>query len=244
MALPVLDTAARGGRCDDQPLWYGGVAIRNTAFGPPSPRQCGGNGQWYYHCTGGFGVTLGTTRYLLTAGHCAGDQDFFTDSTGENNEGGQIGPVRREHVGHDLLLVEAATAGRIWDGTPGVSDFTKPVKGWLWAAPGQFVCFSGTTSGARCGHYVDAYYSWICDPDGDIYGNYECYEDLISAAGPGSQHGDSGGPVFSLTGDGSQVMALGTVTGNIDLGLGLRELMFQDFGTATRDWPGLDVITG
>ncbi|MEU1734970.1 hypothetical protein [Streptosporangium sp. NPDC020145] len=221
-------------RCDDSPDWYGGVAIHNDKFSGPS---CGGNGSWQYNCTGGFGVTLQSQRYLLTAGHCGAIGDTFLSGAGN-----VIGRATHEHTAHDLLLVRADTGGRIWDGTPGVNDFTKGVAGWGWTAGGQSLCFSGTTSGAKCGYTVDGTIVSGCGTD--LYGNHECYNDLISAwkDGTAGRPGDSGGPVFSLAGD--RVQAMGTTTAYATNNQGREWIVFQDFGTATRDWSGLDVITG
>ncbi|MFI6600078.1 hypothetical protein ACIBHX_27875 [Nonomuraea sp. NPDC050536] len=222
-------------RCDDSPGWYSGVAIRNDRFGGPI---CGVNSSRSYNCTGGFGVHIGYDEWLLTAGHCGAPGDTFRDGAGE-----VIGQATHEKAAHDLLLIQTNVSGRMWDGVPDVSDFTKPVVGWGWAYIGQQLCFSGTTSGARCGLSVDATYDRICD--NDIYGNWECYYDLISAvaSGQASRGGDSGGPVFSLENGAAAVRATGTVTGHVINGS--REwLLFQDFGTATRDWPGLDTVNG
>ncbi|WP_283134473.1 trypsin-like serine protease [Rhizohabitans arisaemae] len=221
-------------RCDDYAPWYGGVAIRNTAF--TFPTLCGGTAGRQFNCTAGFAVRLGGLAYLLTAGHCGAPGNAFSDSTGE-----AIGSVTHEHVTHDIALIRTPgnSLGRIWDGKPGVSDFTKPVIGWRWASYGQRLCASGTTSGAKCGYQVDSTYTTICGRD--VYGGYECYNDLLSArshSGVSSIAGDSGGPVYELDADVNRVWAVGTVTGR-NWNTAGDWLVFQDFGTATRDWPGL-----
>jgi streptogrisin D len=68
----------------------------------------------------------------------------------------------------------------------------------------------------------------ICD--NDVYGNWECWQDLVVANGTPSQDGDSGGPVFTLDGTNS-VTAKGTVTGS-----GSGFTAYQDFGTAWMDF--------
>ncbi|MFF4413112.1 hypothetical protein ACFYY8_11315 [Streptosporangium sp. NPDC001559] len=221
-------------RCDDTVGWYGGGALRHdTFFGA----ACGGQERLRYTCTAGFGVRAGGTQFLLTAGHCGAPGDLFTDPGRE-----EIGRATHENVGHDLLLIQTRVVGRIWDGTPGVNDFTKPVVGWGWSFPGQSLCYSGTTTGARCGYTVDSAFTRMCGKD--IYGNSECWDDLISARknGQGPREGDSGGPVFNLENGSSATRAIGTVTG-YGYGGSNEWLIFQDFGTATRDWPGLDIVT-
>ncbi|MEO3875729.1 hypothetical protein ABGB18_43695 [Nonomuraea sp. B12E4] len=226
-------------RCDDTVAWWGGGAIRNAKFG--TTNNCGGTGQGY-HCTAGFGVKQGSATYLLTAGHCGAPGDTFTDPFGQT-----IGTVSRggERQAHDLLLIETTAGGRIWDGTPGVDDYSKPVVGWDWTHGDQFLCMSGATSGAVCQYRVDGSFADICGYD--IYGSYECYNDMISARASGanaSAEGDSGGPVFELEpSDWSRVRAMGTVTGSVSYN-SAEWLVFQDFGTATVDFPGLTVITG
>ncbi|WP_283134672.1 hypothetical protein [Rhizohabitans arisaemae] len=224
------DPLKRTGRCDDRAPWYGGAAIRNTSFG--FANHCGGTWSRGYTCTAGFAVRLRGLDYLLTAGHCGRPRSVIGDSTGE-----AIGNMTHEHVGHDLALIRAdgGSAGRIWDGKPGVGDFTKPVIGWLRASGGQWLCMSGSTTGAQCGYQVDGRYSTLCDRDVD--GTYECYYGLLSARshyGVPSRNGDSGGPVFQLDVNADQVFAVGTV-----VGYGGDRLVFQDFATARYDWPGL-----
>ncbi|MGW0807735.1 hypothetical protein [Nonomuraea sp. NPDC002799] len=230
-------------RCDDDAPWYGGVAIRNNSLGAGG--GCGGNGSLGYHCTGAFAVHINLVRYLLTAGHCGAPGDTFSDGAGQT-----IGTAEAEHVGHDLLLIRVTgvvsvtnATGWIWDGKPGVNDFVKPVAGWGWTHKGQSLCVSGATSGATCGHVVDGKYTDICGID--VYGNSECYDDMISAKRPNGSTtgGDSGAPVFELTGDSSMVRAMGSHTGTVTtdgIFSGKTQwTIFQDFGTATRDFPGL-----
>ncbi|MGV9771213.1 hypothetical protein [Streptosporangium sp. NPDC003464] len=77
----------------------------------------------------------------------------------------------------------------------------------------------------------------------DIYGRHECYFDPLSARGRrSSRGGDIGGPVFQTTNGNVSVLAVGTETG-VHHGSGLEELIFQDYGTATRDRPGLTPLT-
>ncbi|MFF0772172.1 hypothetical protein ACFYUK_25020 [Nonomuraea wenchangensis] len=225
-------------RCDDTAAWWGGAAIRNTKFGGSS---CGNTGR-AYNCTAGFGVRQGSNTYLLTAGHCGAPGDSFEDPFGQH-----IGvvPAGGERAAHDLLLIGTTAGGRIWDGTPGVNDFSKPVIGWGWTYGGQWLCMSGATSGAVCEYRVDGKLTSVCGRD--IYGSSECWSDLISAQSSredGALPGDSGGPVFELdASDWSRVRAMGTVTGHY-WELWNDWLVFQDFGTAQLDFPGLTVITG
>ncbi|MEW9552603.1 hypothetical protein [Nonomuraea sp. NPDC050783] len=234
-------------RCDDDIPWYGGLAIRNDTF--VGGGACGGDANRSYHCTGGYPVYLDSARYLLTAGHCGAPGDWFSDGAGQS-----IGIAERENVAHDLLLIRMTGLvstgkgnGRIWDGVPGVNDFTKPVAGWGFTYKNQSLCVSGATSGASCNHVVDYKYGEICGKD--IYGNSECYTNMVSAKRPlgSTTNGDSGGPVFELTGAGSQVRAMGSCTGRIlktSLFSKSEWTLFQEFATAVRDFPGLEPALG
>ncbi|MBE3012135.1 hypothetical protein IL992_23475 [Microbispora sp. NEAU-D428] len=232
------DPVTLASRCDDGVPWYGGLAIRID--GSHSVGACGGNTNLTYNCTGGFGVHIGSTEYLLTAGHCGLINGTFRDGAGQ-----YIGQATQRHRYYDLMLIQTDAGDRIWDGVPGVSDFSKPVVGWAWTTPGQSLCYSGATSGPRCGYTVDGAVDYVCGYN--IAGGDECWYDMISArgakAGTWIRPGDSGAPVFSLINNSAWTQAAGTVSGFISGAGDPNEwLVFQDFGTATRVWPGLDTI--
>ncbi|MEV4254891.1 hypothetical protein AB0J52_17200 [Spirillospora sp. NPDC049652] len=209
------------GRYDDGGAYAGGGAILNDDTGK--------------RCTTGWAVTDGSGHsYLLTAGHCGRVGGGFHNGNWVN----WVGLGAREQVTHDLLLIDAQSTGRIWDGSK-AGDFTKGVVGWDWAYANEWICQSGSTSGAICGIQNSDYFTygfW----DKDMYGNREFYSDLVVArrvdGGEVAQGGDSGGPIFSLSGN--SVVAKGTLTGSYG-----HELWYQDFGTAWRDF-GIDVKRG
>jgi hypothetical protein len=211
------------GRLNDFAPYWGGGRIQNND-----------NGSF---CTAGFAVTANGSNYMLTAGHCG------RPGGGWNNGNDTLffGTGAREHVPHDLLLISSRVSGRIWDGGVGSGEFTKGVAGWDWTWPGEYLCTSGSVSGVICDQVVSnsftfAFCGW------DAYGRYECYNDLVVAnqkdGRVAGRPGDSGGPVFSLAGSG-RVTAKGTITG----GIGTSGLIFQDFGTAWRDF-GVTPIVG
>jgi hypothetical protein len=209
---------------DTLPFW-GGAAILNPEVG--------------VRCTSGFAVTNGFTNYLLTAGHCGRPGGPWYNGDWSI----QIGTASAENVAHDLLLIPTISGGRIYDGGVGVGEFSKGVAGWNWVYANEWVCQSGSTSGAVCGiqNTSDFTYSFCAV---DPYGHRECYNDLILARRPdngvAARPGDSGGPVFTLYGS-ARVVAKGTVTGVAsDLFCSQCYLIYQDFGTAWRDfgiWP-------
>lgn len=215
------------GRLDDFAPYWGGGRIKN---------QDNGAG-----CTAGFAVTTGGTyNYMLTAGHCGRPNGGWNNG----NDTRYFGTGAYENVEHDLLLVASHVAGRIWDGGVGSGEFTKGVAGWGWVFPGEWLCTSGSVTGALCDHVVSNSFTFsFCDTD--AYGTTECYSDLILAnhfyGSTASRPGDSGGPVFGLSGS-DRVIAKGTITGVS----GTSGLIFQDFATAWRDscnTPGLGCIT-
>ncbi|WP_157429482.1 hypothetical protein [Actinomadura oligospora] len=219
--------AGLDGRYDDYAPYYGGGAILNDDN--------------HARCTAGWAVSDGGgNSYLLTAGHCGRTGGgWHNGSWTTPGTGLWVGTGAQENVGHDLLLIGASSAGRIWDGSS-AGDFTKGVVGWDWVYANEWVCQSGSTSGAVCGIQNTSnftYGGWYID----AYGNTEYYSDLIVArrtdGGLPSQGGDSGGPVFSLSGD-YNVVANGTVTAHDG-----STFYYQDFATAWRDF-GISAKTG
>lgn len=203
------------GRLNDSvPYWAGGRIQNNdnAAF-----------------CTAGWPVYAKGAAYMLTAGHCGRVGGSFNNG----NDSLFFGTGAYEHVDHDVMLVSASVAGRMWDGGVGSGEFTKGIVGWEKPIVGQYLCSSGATSGAVCNFRTsNTFQHTSCFKD--VYGNQECHSSLVLADQldglPGSRGGDSGGPVFSLSGS-DKVIAKGTITGVRNT----TQLMFQDFGTAITD---------
>ncbi|RFU36636.1 hypothetical protein DZF91_37145 [Actinomadura logoneensis] len=215
----------------------GGVAGLNGRYNDSAPYYAGGailNDDNHALCTAGWPVTDGRgNSYVLTAGHCGRvGGGWHNGSWTTAGTGLWIGWAVQENVGHDLLLIDAPVKARMWDGSS-AGDFTKGVVGWDWAYANEWVCQSGAASGAVCGIQNTTnftYGGWYRD----AYGNTEYYSDLVVArradGGQASLDGDSGGPVFSLSGD-YDVVAKGTITAHSG-----STLYYQDFGTAWRDF--------
>lgn len=227
VTVTVAPRPALAGRLDDTPYFWAGGRMNNNDNNS--------------YCTAGWPVLGGDGyRYMLTAGHCGRPGGSWNNG----NDTQYFGMGVYEHLSHDLLLVRALTAGRMFDGGVGSGEFTKRVAGSDHAFPGEWVCSSGSVGGARCWYQVTAVFQHtMCF--NDVYGNRECYDDLVLArwdgAGPPLYSGDSGGPVFVPVGTGD-VIAKGTMTGYWYEGQG-RYLVFQDFITAQRDF-GISIITG
>jgi hypothetical protein len=161
-------------------------------------------------CSTGFAVWQGGVTKMLSAGHCGSNGQAAYDGGGDF-----MGYVEGDDNSRDRLLVNARSAGRVYDGGVGVGEFSKPVIAAAHSYPGNWVCNSGAYSGALCG--IQVKYT-----NATVNIGYLVYEtvwaeqvDHIAPVG----NGDSGGPVFDLTPDYSQTIAKGTNTA-IDLATG------------------------
>ncbi|HEY0636739.1 MAG TPA: S1 family peptidase [Pseudonocardiaceae bacterium] len=148
-------------------------------------------------------------RYIITAGHCT---NLGGSGTGI---GGSLGPVGGSSFpGNDYGVIRVTSTSAV--STPwitrhgagpdiGVSSDTTPVN------VGQRVCFSGSTSGWRCGGVVRAVNVTVNYGDGNVVGG------LISTS-LCAQPGDSGGPVVGDPGAGLRAPALGIISGGTTCG--------------------------
>ncbi|MGA5302574.1 peptidase [Nucisporomicrobium flavum] len=193
-------------RDDDWSPWKGGATIVNTTRSTA--------------CTSGFGVRNGSAGYLLTAAHCGQGGDRFQDARGEFI--GNVGPRNQDH---DVELVPtSAVDGYVYIGNPD-DNLVGLVEGWGWTFVGEYLCQSGVSSSRELGRPV-------CNLKVLFF--YADREDLVEAeqteGQPAARPGDSGGPVYSISGSG-KIVAKGTVTRTAGARLG-----FQDYGTAWRDF--------
>ncbi|MBW4718275.1 S1 family peptidase [Saccharothrix obliqua] len=165
-------------------------------------------------CSTGFAVRVGGASRMLSAGHCANNGERARSGGGLD-----MGEVSGKDEGHDRLLIHADSAGRVYDGGVGTGEFSKAVGGARANHVGDWLCTSGAFSGVRCGSRVTAVglSVRIQRPDGTEY--------VISPVAAAEQvdrlgavgNGDSGGPVFDLSGpDPDHPIAKGTLSA-IDL---------------------------
>jgi hypothetical protein len=163
-------------------------------------------------CTTGFTVAKNSRTYMLTAAHCMTAPDVAYNGHFDGDAYfAEIGPVYQEDWEHDVLLIDAPGEAWIYDG--GVNTtIRKPVHSWGYRTVNELLCHSGSRSGTICGLKTQGgeYTIKGVDSDGDLtYMNDLGLVEQIDHLAAG-QDGDSGGPVFSLDGDG--VRAKGTVT--------------------------------
>lgn len=163
-------------RVDDAPLWSSGTFI-HTPEG---------------HCTSGPGVKIGSTKYMVTAAHCA-------TATGQQVQQGHADVGTLQPVGTvanrsgfpnlDAMLVTANTGKtmfRSW-----YSRYTVSSSPWE-SLTFQTVCTGGAYTGETCNLTVGA--TNYCSAYQNSCGLTLAGRDGAIAAG----RGDSGGPVYIL----------------------------------------------
>ncbi|MGI5242995.1 trypsin-like peptidase domain-containing protein [Dactylosporangium sp. CA-139066] len=183
--------------------FYGGANLQGTNTGSG--------------CTSGFSWYSGTTNYMLTAGHCfhsgggawtpAENMGFVTPGSRENwlsGTGTQFFTGQSTYYG-DLALVELSngrhSAGKIYSG--GQNSTSSRTVAEMWSrspARGDQFCSGGRLSGEQCG--------WVVQQTGFDYrlSTGEWVRTTTAAykySGTCSIPGDSGGPVYTIRGDGA-----------------------------------------
>ncbi|MEV4416982.1 hypothetical protein [Catellatospora sp. NPDC049609] len=192
-------------RANDSPPWWGGAQIRGAFPGAGS-------------CSTGFAIKRMTLwweswRGILTAEHCmfGGGMDF-TDPTGQVVGRAEPAPARRLS---DSLAIQTNSGARIYDGGVGVGEFSKPVIGAVGNFPGLFVCTTGAFTGVHCNVRTDRINQLVMLTPSFLHVQSVSLGTQINGrAAAGS--GDSGGPVFALTGDFSKTFAAGTIIGGLN----------------------------
>jgi hypothetical protein len=232
LALPV--TVERGeraiflSRLDDSPPWWGGAKMRNRNSVP-----------FGYRCSTGFAIDLiSGSSYMLTAAHCVTSNDVIEDGARTPGNGDLLGRGFRESVRYDVATIttNGNVTGRIYD-SRGTIETSKAVHSSGDVFAGESLCQSGAQSGAEAGTlsgtvcnlittgFITASQT-ITDSDGDRV----TVIDLIEAkkSGIAARPGDSGGPVFSLDGDGVRAKGIVSARGGLPTGV----MYFQDIRTA------------
>ena len=143
-------------------------------------------------CTSGFVVTDGARTGLITAAHCPDELDTVAAD-------GRRTPLR--FVGQwgaryqDVQVNASATPLPPLFHAGSVAGTLRTVATWRnrgSTRAGDFVCHQGERTGYTCAEVVWPDYA----PPGDLCGG-PCTPDWVVVDGPGCNHGDSGGPVFS-----------------------------------------------
>jgi len=170
-----------------RPLWnlIGGQAIQNSQA----------------RCSIAFSARSGSTRYIITAGHCGELGGTWSGA------GGTIGPVARfSFPGNDYAIIQvtssAAVQTALVDRYSSGSDVT--VAGSSQAAVGSSICRSGSTTGWHCGT-IQANNQTVNYGGGDIVGG-------LTRTSVCAEPGDSGGAYVSPNGA-TRVQAQGITSG-------------------------------
>ncbi|MFC6082794.1 chymotrypsin family serine protease [Sphaerisporangium aureirubrum] len=211
-------------------------------------------------CSASFGGLMSPAREdwvypakLITAAHCfsVGDEVRTGNSTTGTVVIGHVEAVNPQ-LDTALIAVDPGkfVTGWMWDG--GVQDgseFGKPVVGTSQARKGSLVCASGAWSGVHCDIKItktDSTLDWGTHTSRAVSIGDQLQGQLAAGGG------DSGGPVFTLTGDFSSVLAAGVIIGGdskkpatctyVSSRCSTR-LFFTDFRTVRSYW-GLSWMAG
>jgi streptogrisin D len=191
-----------------------------------------------YTCSNAFGVTgrNGAGTYMVGAAHCA-EGSFTSGHVSLPDNSDYFVPYGRtisRNTGRDVQLIlppdgDSAGAGVYWgDGiNPDAGDlgsnYAVAVAGIGGSLQGDLVCNSGSYSGTICGLQVTGTNQTI-EYRSEVNGVRVVTNLAVAVAidnGAATGHGDSGGPVVSVTSDG-RLRAVGVVSGGYGTGPEMR----------------------
>jgi hypothetical protein len=192
---------ATGTRNVDASAWWGGSRIVRP-----------GN----VDCSTGFSVISGSTREMLTAGHCGGISTPWQtgDFYGSGNVMGT--EIARAPCCDTAIIKVGANEGHIydkgWDSSVG-----EAVANHITAVAGTLICTEGATSGAICNIRVTAtgQLAVFTNPDGstEFTAVNESRGIELTSGHQATAKGDSGGPVIVNTSNPGHIDATGTISG-------------------------------
>ncbi|WBB61226.1 S1 family peptidase [Streptomyces sp. WMMC500] len=153
-------------------------------------------------CTVGFNVRVSSADYFVTAGHCTdANPSWYTNSSLTT----PVGPTAASSFpGNDYGIVRYTNAAVPRPGTVNCNGTIIDITGPATPAVGQSVTMAGSTTGCHGGGITGLNVT-VNYPDGIVSG-------LIRTT-LCCEPGDSGSPVFTLTGDGTTALAVGIVSG-------------------------------
>lgn len=194
------EPAVKADRLVDSAPFYGGGYIERRV-----------NGVAQNSCSSGFAAQAGGLSFMLTAAHC-GHGEWWTGRRSGTN-GNVLGTsALRQDRAHDAMLIVASSSPLMFDGGSIAGErgqFTKTVSGVSTTRAGDYVCISGSYSGAICPLLATRTGLTI------QVGGFGEVTDVVHADRESTPrkaaggNGDSGGPVFSLDGS-DKVIARGT----------------------------------
>jgi len=193
--------AQRYTRTIDNPPWWGGDRLVDTYTGSS--------------CSGGFPMTDGIKRYVMTAAHCSGTTGSGALNQTLANNGVHVGTItNRSFINNGDLDVEMAAAASgaastVYSGPASSSDSRTVVSVATADPTGAEVCTDGSYTGEVCA--VKIKNSGLCIKF--VGGVTTC--GLVFASRSGvtvAEDGDSGGPVETTIGS-NETAAQGEIIG-------------------------------
>jgi hypothetical protein len=165
-------------------------------------------------CTTAFKVARQQKLYLITAAHCADDNQILKN--GDQSE--VIGHGEADNAGRDILLIRAVgnLSNHVYVGNANTGTFNR-VTSSAASAVGQLVCTSGSFTGLNCNIQVVAINQFVNFTGLGVIGP------LVTAThtsgGVAVGRGDSGGPVITPANIIGNTTAKGTITGLANAGI-------------------------
>jgi hypothetical protein len=179
---------------DSAPHW-GGAQLDYREYNNPT-------GVLIKNCTAGYPVKVGTTTYMVTAGHCYSTTSWVVYG-GTGLVWGSM-KSRRDFPSTDVEMIGGSTyQGYIYT----AYSAWAPIKGeGISAIDSSPWCVSGAANGTHCT------YSELSEEQTVTLSGLTVRH-LIALAGYGIKPGDSGAPVYAYSNN--QVFILGSVSGNV-----------------------------
>lgn len=224
-----FDCRSRDGYDDD--YWINGGSVYSTSDS--------------HACSTGFGWKIGTKKYILTAGHCnptdvSNKKTSIGDVVGStfNSKTGTIIRTGQTKPYGDLSLIDPSTSSSLLSSTAsifthrGIEGATaQDPPGWTKrevygrytqrAKGGDRYCTGGAYYGEICGYVVQFTHKRVPLQDEETGAKF--FVNPITEGSkitPCSDHGDSGGPVYTIINGapsqgGSGVIAKGIISGSL-----------------------------
>jgi hypothetical protein len=199
-----LARASGSRQLDNLPFWGGSRIVRD------------GN----VVCTSGFSVIKGSTRYMVTAGHCGGISTVW--QTGHFYGAGlTLGTeVARNPCCDSAIISVSDNQGFIYDkgynsstGEAVIGARTASPPSPITAVGGTAICTEGATSGVRCNIQTLATGQFFSFTNPSFTAENESLGMQMTAGQEAAAQGDSGGPVIINSGTAGKVYATGTISG-------------------------------
>lgn len=187
------NSTATSTRSNDSFPWKGGGELRFDY------RQVG-SGVVFSLCSSGAPLLIGTSRYLLTAGHCRSSGSYVNGATTVGYMNTTAWPGNAD-IYTDFTLINTRGAMVLFNGVPDTPSDPGPATtlpiggGYYGVLPQNFqLCSSGRTTGQICRYIVES------SNQTETYDGVEIgHMTVLSHLGDGDLGwvgGDSGGPVY------------------------------------------------